>query len=113
MSLRVHFLAERFSEEHKCGYCCYVSNHINTGGLQCMPASNNFTAFAYFVRLFSLLDLSLYNFFLLFWISGLFSSFLQYFDAIAFVVIFEYRSFQIYFFSFFFLFAIPIENASE
>lgn len=33
--------------------------------LQCMPASNNFTAFAYFIRLFSLLDLSLYNFFII------------------------------------------------
>lgn len=48
MNLRAHFLAEHFSEEPKCGYCCYVSNHINTGGLQWMPASNDFTAFAYF-----------------------------------------------------------------
>lgn len=92
------------------GYCCYVSNHINTGGLQCMPASNDFTAFAYFVA-FYLCSIFHSIIFLLFRISGLFSSFLQYFDAIViFVVIFD-RSFPIcFFFPSFFLFAIPVEN---
>lgn len=95
MYLRVHFLAEHFSEEHKCCYGCCVGNHINTGGLQCMPASNDFTAFAYFFAFF-LSSIFSSIIFLLFRVSGLFSSFLQYFDTIVFVVIFDLSSLPIY-----------------